>query len=89
MNPFKIPQPIIDGVTKLNEIVETHPEFIPLPLVASLICMKADTLRNSIDRGQCRFGLGGQLGVNRAYKIPTVPFYFWYMQMIGIDIFRQ
>lgn len=83
MNPFKIPQPVIDQMRELTEIIDTHRQFIPLPVVASFIGMKADTLRNSIDRGQCPFGISGQLGANRAYKIPTSSFFWWFVQGCG------
>lgn len=78
----KIPEPIYQGIEALNKLVEENPLFIPLPQLASFLGCKADGLRNSIDKGQCPFAIGWQLNVrgNKAYKIPTVPFYLWYTQ---------
>lgn len=82
-NPLSMPKPIVDKLNDLQELVSIHQQYIPLPEVAAFLRMKPDTLRSSIDKGQCPFGLGGQLGINRAYKIPTVPFYLWFTQGCG------
>lgn len=80
---FKIPLPVKEKIDQLNLIVEKHPEYIPLPEVAAFLGTKPDGLRASMDQGRCPFGFGWKINVNgnRAYKIPTVKFYLWYMNL--------
>ena len=83
---FTLPKPVLDKLIELNQIIEEHPVYIPLPVVASFLGAKPEGLRMSIEKGQCPFGVSWQrLGkVNKAYKIPTLTFYMWYTQGIGI-----
>lgn len=73
------PQEIIDRETELSELIQKNPRFVPLETVAEYIGMDKDCLRESIDQGKCRFGIGGKNGVrgNRFAKIPTIVFYNW------------
>lgn len=80
---FKVPEPVKAKVEQLNELVSKHPEYIPLPEVAEFLATKPDGLRASMDQGRCPFGFGWQINARgyRAYKIPTVKFYLWYMNL--------
>lgn len=85
MNPLAIPYPIEQRLDELYIMVEANPIYIPLTKVAAFLGADDDGLRDSIDKGQCPFALGWQKTAkgNRAYKIPTVPFYLWYTQGVG------
>lgn len=80
---FKVPDQIKGKVKELNQIVAENPEYIPLPKIADFLAIKPDGLRASMDQGKCPFGFGWRIGINgnRAYKIPTVKFYLWYMNL--------
>lgn len=84
-NPLTIPCPIEAKLEELYELVDKYPLYIPIAKLAHFLEMDGDGLRSSIDKGQCPFGLGWQKNPrgNRAYKIPTVPFYLWYTQGVG------
>ncbi len=84
--PYKIPDVIINTCERLNELVEQHPIYIPLPVVAEFLGMNAEGLRYSIEQGICPFGIAWQksIGGYKAFKIPTVTFYFWIMNMRGL-----
>ena len=81
-NLITIPLSITQGLDKLNDLVVKHPQYIPLPEVASFLGADKDGLRAMIERGLCPFGIGWQkVGATRlAVKIPTVTFYLWYTQ---------
>ena len=85
INILEMPKPIEDKLEQLNVLVNEHPLFIPLPATATFLGMDAEGLRSSIEKGQCPFGLGWQKNLrgNKAFKIPTVPFYLWYTQGVG------
>jgi hypothetical protein len=91
MNPITIPKSITESITALNALVEQHPQYLPLPEVAKFIGANANGLRNSIEKGQCPFGLQWQksLNGNKAFKIPTVTFYLWYTQGVGYRNFND
>lgn len=76
---MKKPQAIIDREAELEEIVNKHIRFIPLEVAAEYMGMDKDCLRESIDQGKCRFGIGGKNGLrgNRFAKIPTITFWNW------------
>lgn len=84
-NPLAIPAPVAAKLNELVAIVEENPVYIPLPRVAALLGMDAEGLRNSIEKGNCPFGLAWQktIGGYKSFKIPTVPFYLWYTQAAG------
>ncbi len=79
LNP---PIEIVQGIEKLNALVKEYPIYIPLPKVATFLGADAEGLRNSIEKGQCPFGIGWKKSNfgNKAFKIPTVTFYLWYTQ---------
>ncbi|PKM62324.1 MAG: hypothetical protein CVU97_05880 [Firmicutes bacterium HGW-Firmicutes-21] len=74
------PQIIKDRLTEINQIIDEHPQYIPLPVIAKLLGANAEGLRRSIENGQCPFGIAWQKTIhgNRAFKIPTLTFYLWY-----------
>lgn len=84
-NRLMIPQPVADRLEALNQLVDQHPQYIPVPDVAALMGMDPASLRASIDTGNCPFALGWQKDIKgyKAYKVPTVPFYLWYTQGVG------
>lgn len=84
-NLLSIPQPIELKLTELNQLVHENPLYIPLPQIATFLGANAEGLRNCIEKGQCPFGLAWQKDIrgNKAFKIPTVPFYLWYTQGVG------
>lgn len=85
INRLSIPLPVEKKLDELYRLIEEHPLSIPLPRLAEFLGADAPGLRNSIDKGQCPFGLGWQKSIRgyKAYKIPTVPFYLWYTQGVG------
>lgn len=64
---------------ELIVLCEQNPRFIPIEAVAEYMGMDKDCLRESIDQGKCRFGIGGKNGLrgNRFAKIPTLAFWNW------------
>jgi hypothetical protein len=85
-NIFQLPEPIIRNIQTLNSMVTENPQYLSIVDVAKFLGVKPDGLRNSIDRGQCPFGFGWKINKNgnRGYKIPTVTFYLWYTQAVGL-----
>lgn len=85
VNPLGMPHPVEAKLMELVQIVEKHPQYIPVPELASFLGMDAACLRNSIEKGQCPFGLGWQRDERgyKGFKVPTVPFYLWYTQGVG------
>lgn len=71
--------------SKLKSLVEQHPIYLPLPEVASLLCLKPEALRASIDQGRCPFGFSWKLGDRSGYKIPTATFIAWFLKGIAPD----
>ena len=85
VNRLAIPKPVSQKLSELNELVNKYPTYIPVATVAQFLEIAPTSLRCSIERGQCPFGLGWQIDryTSRGYKIPTVPFYLWYTQGVG------
>ena len=79
---FKIPQPIVDNMEKLNALVEEYPVSIPLAEVAKLMGMNPDSLHAAIDCGSFKPGYSWRKenALSKGYKIATIPFYLWYTQ---------
>lgn len=84
-NLMTIPNPVQEKLDALYELVDKFPLSIPVPKVAEFLGCDDEGLRCCIDKGQCPFAIGWQKSLkgNRAYKIPTVPFYLWYTQSAG------
>ena len=82
MHTFNIPAPITEKLEELYRLVEANPISLPLTEVADFLGMNPDSLRCSIEQNRCPFGLEWQRTIhgNRAFKIPTVPFFMWYTQ---------
>ncbi len=82
MSLFEIPCPVRESVEKLNELVQKYPIEIPLPEAAKFMGTKPESLRAAIDCGNFKPGYSWrrEMAANKGYKIPTVPFYLWYMQ---------
>ena len=80
MNTYTIPEPIMDRLDELNDLVVKNPLYIDLEQVAKFLHMNAEGLRNSIEKGWCPFGIGWQKNIRgyRSFKIPTLTFYMWY-----------
>ena len=76
-----IPTVLQDRVTELNQLIQEHPQDIPLPEVAKFLNVDKEGLRRSIETGKCPFGISWQktLNGNRAFKIPSLTFYLWVM----------
>ncbi|WP_101698661.1 hypothetical protein [Clostridium minihomine] len=92
MNSLKdaltVPQPIIDKLCELNQLVEEYPDLIPLPVAARFMKVSPEGLRAYLDNHIAPFGLmWHQMGaVNKAYKIPTVKFYLWYTNGVAFSL---
>lgn len=73
------PESIIDSENRLEEICNEYPVFVPVNVAAKYLGMDITCLRDSIDQGKCRFGIGGRNNGNgnRFAKIPTLAFYNW------------
>ena len=78
----KLPTSIVAQIDALNTLVEAHPQYIPVPVVAKFLGMNPDGLRHCIEAGQCPFGIAWQKTIrgNKAFKIPTLTFYLWVTQ---------
>lgn len=76
-----IPQPIKDRIGELDKLVEEHPVYIPLPVVSKFLRANPEGLRACIESGKCPWGISWKKDIrgNKAFKIPTVTFYFWYV----------
>ena len=77
---FTIPSAIQERIRELNKLVNEYPVAIPLPKLAEFLRVDAEGLRSCIQMGHCPFGIGWQKTIkgNKAFKIPTATFYFWY-----------
>lgn len=77
-----IPTPISARIDELNELVEKHPQYIPVTAVAVYLGVNPEGLRRCIEAGQCPFGIAWSksIGGNKAFKIPTLTFYLWVTQ---------
>lgn len=62
---------------QLNQLIQTYPVYIPVPVAAAFLHMGADALRASMEQGRCPFGFSWKLGDRSGYKIPTITFYAW------------
>ena len=82
---MNLPKPILDKLSELERIIEENPHYIPIPVAAKFLAVNAEGLRNSIETGRCTFGFGWQKygRGNKAFKIPTATFYFWYLNTSG------
>lgn len=67
-----------ENMSKLSELVEKYPMYIPVLAAAELLHVKPEALRASIEQGRCPFGFCWQLGDRTAYKVPTVTFVNWF-----------
>lgn len=86
---MKIPHEIIERENELTELVQKYPRAIPVESAAAFIGIDKDCLRESIDQGKCRFGIGGKNGLrgNRFAKIPTIAFYNWVT--MGANLYEE
>ena len=96
---LKMPGNVTDKYNELCRICEDNPKYIPLPVAAEFLGCDAEGLRFGIEKGTVPFGFCWQkpkiipkgrnkgepavVGGNRAFKIPTLKFYFWFMQGVG------
>ena len=67
-----------DSMSKLSQLVEKYPAYIPVLAAAELLHLKPEALRASIEQGWCPFGFCWALGDRMAYKVPTVTFVNWF-----------
>ena len=67
-----------ENMSKLSELVEKYPLYIPVLAAAELLHVKPEALRASIEQGRCPFGFCWALGDRMAYKVPTVTFVNWF-----------
>lgn len=84
-NPLAIPRPVEEKLEQLYQLVEEYPVSIPIPRLAAFLGADDEGLRESISQGRCPFAIGWQKSLkgNRAYKVPTVPFFLWFTQGVG------
>ena len=76
---MKMPKELLEREELFLSICKTYPISIPTSVVAKFLGMDVDCLRESIDQGKCRFGVGGRNGLkgNRFSNISTLVFYKW------------
>lgn len=81
-----IPDSIKTKITELNQLAEQYPDVIPLPEAARFMKISPEGLRAYLDNNAVPFGMTWQQmgAVNKAYKIPTVRFYAWYRNGLGM-----
>lgn len=65
------------NMSKLSELVEKYPLYIPVLAVAEILHIKPEALRASVEQGRCPFGFCWKLGDRMAYKVPTLAFVAW------------
>ena len=84
--PYKIPDAIIAACDELNALVEENPRYIPPEKAAKFLGMNSEGLRCSMEKGMCPFGFAWQKDMRgyKGFKIPTVTFYRWVMNMKGL-----
>ena len=97
----KIPNCIPSRYDELCRICDDNPKYIPVPVAADFLGCDAEGLRFGIEKGTVPFGFCWQkpkivtkgrhkgeaadVGGNRAFKIPTLKFYFWFMGQLGLQ----
>lgn len=81
-----IPDSVKNKLLELNQLAEQYPDVIPLPAAARFMKISDEGLRAYLDNDSQPFGMSWrQMGAtNRAYKIPTVRFYAWYRNNLGV-----
>jgi hypothetical protein len=86
MTEIPIPKCLVDKLQRLNQLAEQYPDSIPLPVVAGFMGFADEGLRAYIDNNPNAFGISWKRmgAVNRAYKIPTIRFYAWYRNGLGL-----
>lgn len=62
---------------QLNQLVQTHPIYIPVSEAATFLHMGTDALCAAIEQNRCPFGFSWKLGDRNGYKIPTIAFVSW------------
>ena len=62
----------------LEELISTHPVYIPILAAAEVLHMKPEALRASIEQGRCPFRFSWKIGDRSGYKIPTATFVAWF-----------
>lgn len=82
-----VPQPILNKMSELNQLIVAYPDYIPLPKCATFLGMDDDGLRRAIETNQCPFGLAWQRphAANRGFKIPSLTFWSWYTKGIFLN----
>lgn len=80
---WTIPKSVRDSTEELKALTEKYPIYLPLPVVAKFMGMNAEGLRCAIEQGRAPFGISWQKDAhgNKAFKIPTVTFFYWYTQI--------
>lgn len=64
-------------IEQLNELIRSHPIYIPVAEAAAFLHMGPDSLRASLEQNRCPFGFSWKLGDRSGYKIPTITFVAW------------
>lgn len=88
MYAIEIPAPVAEKLDGLMQLCKRYPLKIPLVEVAAFLGADDEGMRSAAEKGQLPFGFGWQKSLkgNRAFCVPTVPFYLWYTQSAA---FRQ
>ena len=83
MAQLTIPNPIIEKVDELCELVDEYPLTVPVPIAANFLNMDPESLRCALEQNRCPFGFGWQKNIrgNKGFKIPTPTLFFWYTQL--------
>lgn len=69
----------------LAQLINEHPIYLPVAVVAEYLHLSPAALRASIDQGRCPFGFSWRLGTRSGYKIPTVTFLAWLTKGVSVD----
>lgn len=85
MLELKTPSFLTAKIDELNALCEAHPEKLTVKDAAKFLGVHHDSLRASIEYGNCPFGLSWlkENAGNRGFFIPTVTFWLWYTQGAG------
>jgi len=66
---------------QIEEIIEKHPKQIPIPVVAELMAVDPNNLREAIGSGYLGLSWKKPGKLNRGFCIPTGKFVRWWLNM--------
>lgn len=80
---MKIPEFIKTDTEQLEKIIDEYPKQIPIPVVADLMAMDPNNLREAVEDGSLGISWKKPGKVNRGFCIPTGKFVRWWLNMTG------